>query len=289
MCLAQCYPPDDERSTFYAQEGLALSKEIGDIDGEASFLSFIGWIEFCRGNIALAVKLKKEAIACFELIGNREWAVRNRGELVYFLIASGDDRKALEQLEKMGKMARESKSQTPSIVCLTYQAYAAWTQREDALALRYCEEAQQRSKDFPESMKFMWHYVLGRVALSQGDLAQAATYLKKFFNLGINYYNWYARAFLALGALAAKEGQMQRAVLLLSAQRILNPWCLKSVSPLELNENEQALAAARAALGEEAFTAAWEAGRMMTTEQVTQYAMEGFTDAPNHDGEVNQT
>ena len=46
------------------------------------------------------------------------------------------------------------------------------------------------------------------------------------------------------------------------------------MSAKERAEHDQAVAAARAALGEEAFAAAWEEGKRMTLEQVVNYALD---------------
>ena len=43
--------------------------------------------------------------------------------------------------------------------------------------------------------------------------------------------------------------------------------------PAELAEHDRSVAAARAGLGEEAFAAAWAAGRAMSLEEVTTFAL----------------
>nr|HMN62412.1 hypothetical protein [Anaerolinea sp.] len=53
-------------------------------------------------------------------------------------------------------------------------------------------------------------------------------------------------------------------------------WAHNVISPAEQEEYDQALAAVRADLGQTAFTAAWEAGRSMTEEQVGKFAGEVF-------------
>ena len=78
----------------------------------------------------------------------------------------------------------------------------------------------------------------------------------------------------ALGVLAAAEQQHRRAAVLFGAQMGLAEWTLNLMCPAERSEYEQALAAARAGLGEAGFAAAWEEGRSMTVEQVRQYAEE---------------
>jgi hypothetical protein len=52
-----------------------------------------------------------------------------------------------------------------------------------------------------------------------------------------------------------------------------------SFSPGDLADYEQDIAEARAAIGEEAFAAAWEQGRAMSLEQVVAYALEEDEDS----------
>ncbi len=87
------------------------------------------------------------------------------------------------------------------------------------------------------------------------------------------------RAIHALGVLAALEGRMQPSATLFGALDKLSQdryWgiFISSLCIAERREYEQALAAARAGLGDAAFSAAWEAGRAQDEEQVWQYAVD---------------
>ena len=53
-------------------------------------------------------------------------------------------------------------------------------------------------------------------------------------------------------------------------------WQKNLLSLAEREEFEQALASIHAALGEDAFTAAWEEGRAMTPQQAVAYALEDY-------------
>ncbi|HEX5809178.1 MAG TPA: hypothetical protein VFY25_10970, partial [Anaerolineales bacterium] len=47
-----------------------------------------------------------------------------------------------------------------------------------------------------------------------------------------------------------------------------------TISPRERTEHDQAIAAARAALGEHAFAAAWDEGKKMTLDEAIAYALQ---------------
>ena len=78
----------------------------------------------------------------------------------------------------------------------------------------------------------------------------------------------------AFAVLAAAQNQMERAARLLGAAENLYASIHFEMSAKERAEHDQAIASARAALGDEAFAAAWAEGRMMTMEQAIAFALE---------------
>jgi hypothetical protein len=67
---------------------------------------------------------------------------------------------------------------------------------------------------------------------------------------------------------------MQPAARLLGATEEVFENIRLGLSPRERSEHDEAVAAMRAALGEDAFTAAWEAGRELTPKQAIQELLE---------------
>ena len=134
---------------------------------------------------------------------------------------------------------------------------------------------------------FHAYYGLGRVAQSQDDYAAAHTYYEEMLNTKqqqINY-KWYwlktyacaiAYPLNAFAILAVVQNQMERASKLLSAAEALYPPLRFEMSARERAEHDQAIAAARAALREETFAAAWEEGKAMTLDQAIAYALEDY-------------
>jgi hypothetical protein len=74
---------------------------------------------------------------------------------------------------------------------------------------------------------------------------------------------------------AGARGAPERAARLLGAVQALRDAIGAPVPPEYRAAYERTAAAARAALGEEAFTAAWAAGRTLSWEQAVAYALEG--------------
>ena len=73
--------------------------------------------------------------------------------------------------------------------------------------------------------------------------------------------------------LAVEQNQMPRATRLFSAAEKLHAPLRFEMSARERTEHDQAIAVARAALGEEAFTAAYEEGKKMTLDEAVAYAL----------------
>jgi hypothetical protein len=196
------------------------------------------------------------------------------------LVEGGDYQEAMRQLEQVGKVAFEFKNRFLYLEHQKFWAYLAWDMGEFGLAAQYCREVLEFRESLPAIplMRAIYFYI--RICLSQGDLSQLKTSLREFFQRVTQPWQTF-KAIQVLGILAARGGQLQRAATLFGAQDLLweqggRYWY--RLTPRERSENEPALAAARAALGKEAFAAAWEAGRAMTDDQILQLARECIDD-----------
>ncbi len=76
-----------------------------------------------------------------------------------------------------------------------------------------------------------------------------------------------------LSGVAEREGRAERAARLLGAAAALREELGTPLSPIVQADHDHALNAARAALGEEAFEAAWTEGSEMTFEEAIAYAL----------------
>jgi hypothetical protein len=125
---------------------------------------------------------------------------------------------------------------------------------------------------------------LGRVAQSQNDYAAARTYYEEMLNIQRQRisYKWYwlksyacaiAYPLNAFAVLAIVQNQMERVSKLLSAAEALYPPLRFEMSAAERAEHDQAVVASRAALGKEAFMAAYEEGKKMSLDEAVAYAL----------------
>jgi DNA-binding CsgD family transcriptional regulator len=118
---------------------------------------------------------------------------------------------------------------------------------------------------------------LGMTELSRGNLKRAAASLEEVLSLMQGRGDRVAISYslLGLAGVAASRGHPARAARLWGAAEATREAAGFPLSPFTLAnyDYEGYLAAARAGLDEQSFAAAWAAGREMTPEQATEYAL----------------
>src|SRR5437764_8478473 len=117
---------------------------------------------------------------------------------------------------------------------------------------------------------------LGATATAQGDYEQAAALSREGVALCREMADergvvW---CFHCLAWALAGQGRSERAVRLLGAAEALLEAGASSPPPPMRASSEQTRGEMRVALGEEAFAAAWAAGRAMALEEAIQFALE---------------
>jgi len=118
-------------------------------------------------------------------------------------------------------------------------------------------------------------YTLGCVTLLSGDVARGQAYLTEGLAnyTAVQKRRGVAMCLEGLAAVALAQKQPERAARLLGAAAALREAGRHIPYPAEQSVIEQSLAAARAAVDEATFTAAWEAGRALTQEQAVAEAL----------------
>jgi tetratricopeptide (TPR) repeat protein len=120
---------------------------------------------------------------------------------------------------------------------------------------------------------------LGDLARQQGNYLQAAAqYGEALTQLhGNEARNEVAACLAGLAAVAWAEGDAQRAARLCAAAAAVHLPDI-TVTPTSVAESAAMIAAIRAAMGEEAFAAAWAAGQALTPDQAFALALESHTE-----------
>jgi predicted ATPase/transcriptional regulator with XRE-family HTH domain len=219
------------------EESIELYRLAGDAVGAVRALNTRGGVSYDQGHLAFAAALWAQSLAQARVAGDLGEAAHALGNLGEAYFQMGD---------------------------LT----AAATAHTEALAI-----AQRAGR---ADLQAMQHGNLGNVARERGDLRTATALQRQALVLK---HRLGARRQIAitledLASIAGAEGRGTRAAHLLGAASAIRDAIATPQPVPERTATEQAVAAARAALGEDAWNAAWTSGKALTLEQAMAYGLE---------------
>jgi predicted ATPase len=233
---------DYRQAIAYGEEGLALARGIGDEIHAARLLYLLGMIAHYEGDRDRAKSFYEEALGLVRGAYDTHLEAMLLNNLGDVVMAQNDPLAAQGRYEA---------------------ALAIWRERRDdwgiGIAILNLGHLALRSGDAPRAGGLYGEGLTMSVEL--GDRARIADYLN------------------AIGRLAAALGQWSSAARLLSAATALYHSLGIEQFPDHRGEHEQAVAAARAGLGDEAFTTAWDAGQVLEPEHAVTEAL-AVTAAP---------
>jgi tetratricopeptide (TPR) repeat protein len=278
-----------EQATKIYEESLAFAQDIGDRFWIACNIYNEGFIAWMRGDYIRATQKITDSLNSFHIIGHDWLAASSLHALGDITLAQGDDKSAFQWYEAELTFGQEAELHMSLALVYCGLGKVAWAQGDYELAAKRFEQGRgiSRESDFKHGT-FHALYGLGRVAQSQGDYATARAYYTDILEMQrqrispLFKWNWLktyvaavAYPLTALAAVASAQNQMKRAARLLSAAESLYIPLRFEMSARERAEHDEAIAASRAALGEEAFATAWEAGKKMTLDEAVAYALQG--------------
>jgi class 3 adenylate cyclase/tetratricopeptide (TPR) repeat protein len=218
-----------------SEEGLVLYRAIGDKLGIAAALTYLGKAVACQGNYGLARSLSEESLDLWRAIGNRHGIAFALEDLGFVAYNQGDYATARAFYDESLALLRALGDK------------------------RYIAEALED---------------LGNTAIEAGEFETARThYVESLLlaqEIGVKLLCAYD-----LNGLAAvvRSGAPQRTVRLVAAAETLRKAIDLAWQPNERRIYERTVAAARAALSEAAFAAAWAEGAAMSLDETVAYAL----------------
>jgi predicted ATPase/class 3 adenylate cyclase len=227
---------DYRHAALRGEEGLALARATGNRLYAASALSFLGWVAHYEGDRDRARARYVEALALAREAADAHLEAMILNNLGDTLAAEGDLRAAQARYE---------------------EGLAIWRPRGDqwgiGLALLN----------------------LGQLALRRGDTRHAGSLLHEGLTMSeeVGDRAGIADYLDAVGRLATATGQWETGARLLGAATALYRSLGVEQFPDHRGEHEHAVAAARVGLGDEAFTAAWDAGQVLLPEHAAAEAL----------------
>jgi non-specific serine/threonine protein kinase len=224
-----------EASRLVAQ-ALEMFQQLDDRRGIGWGFSFLGNVARARAELPQAVAYFEQAIAAFRATPEEVSVILPLAALGFTVCLLGEQPRASQLLQESVSLARESGSMGRLAIASIY---------------------------------------LGQVAYVQGDLERASAALQEGLRL---FREWdsawgMAECLEGLAVVAGSQGRFERAARLLGAAARLREAIGAPVHPVDRADHERTVAASEAALGPQAYAAAWQAGRAMIIDDVIDLAV----------------
>jgi tetratricopeptide (TPR) repeat protein len=266
---------------IHHEASLVLFREVGNRWAMGWVLSKLGRVALAQGNYGQATIMLERALALDQDLGDKFEIARMLNELGSVARSQGDYESATRLHTEALILFREEDSKFLIAYALRNLGLTALAQSHYEQAVKNFEEALSISKEADDKFEIAFVlYSMGRVAQAQGDSVTA----RKLNLEAIVFFRercapsdipeGVSHCLETFAILAVTHNQMDRATCLFSASETLYTPLRFEMSAKERAEHDEAIAVARATLGEEAFTAAWEAGQKMTLEQAVEYALQ---------------
>jgi non-specific serine/threonine protein kinase len=223
------------RSLF--EESLTLSRELVDKGQIALTLLRLAFAAFCQCDYPEAEALSEQSRMVFQDLGNASGVFRALNQLGHVARCQGNYGAARSYYEECLAFHRESGDTVAIAHCLHNLGHMARSEGNHGVAHALYTESLVRFQE--ERDKFALTYPLEGFA-----------------------------------GLAAAAGKPRRAAHLWGASEALRESIFVSLAPTDRAMNAPYMEAARIALGDEAFAAAWAEGRAMTPEEAVRVALE---------------
>jgi predicted ATPase/class 3 adenylate cyclase len=269
---------EDDRATALLEEGLALARELDDQILVATALNDLGNVAYERGDLDRAEPLYQESLALRRNAGSGSEIARSLNNLAAVAFARNEFDRACQMFAESLSLYREVGDRWGAAGAQSGVAVATHLQGDAPRAVELLEESRLLFREVGDRRsEAVTALNLANALRDTGDLPQAAVQygeaLGEFVDAGD--HQDVALVFLGLGGVMAGVGQFQSAARLLGAASVLKPGedlnsTEKSREAANLKAN---ISAIRSALGEEAFTAAWDAGRTLSLDAAVEVAL----------------
>jgi non-specific serine/threonine protein kinase len=257
-------------------DSLQRARRTKERDGQARALQNLAAIDYQEGDAAAARRGLEESLAVFRVLHDRMGMALVLG-MLGVVAGSQEDcayaRACFVEKQALWEQVGERSGIASALRDLGWLARREGSQAE---ARAHYLEALRLERDLGDGAGIAVTLAgLGDLARDQGDHVQAVALYTEGLALlrGSDVRNERAVCLEGLAAVAWMGGDAQRAARLCGAAAVRRLPDI-TLTPASLAGSAEVIAATRAALGEEAFAAAWTAGQAMSPEQAIAYAQE---------------
>ena len=258
-------------------EGLALLRQLGDKRQIGAALICLGLVALHQGDYPAARAQHEESLALSRELEDKRDIGLARMYLGLGALYRGDFPPAQALLEESLALFRELEDQWGTDTTLTLLGNLALAKGEYPVARARHEESLARCRELVDRLGIAEALNgLGTGACRQGDYRRAGGLYAESLTLcrTVGDTRLSAEVLEGLAGVAAAQGQAHTAAQLLGATDTLRAATAAPVPPPRRADYDRTVAAARAALGEDAFAVAWAAGQALPLAQATALALE---------------
>ena len=272
---------DYETTERLFSESLAIARQLGETRQIADVLNSLGWLHVLRGNTAEARVQLEESLRLFQRLADASWKATMLTRLGYLSFMEGDFSQAMALAGEGATIARVIGDQRVLADALVYQG----------LVQQYAGDLEQARRRFQESLPIARSFgdrhliamtlnLLGQLAVRHGTYDDARRFLAEGLRVAreVGNIRRQSLSLSAVASLASRRGEPSRALRLEGAARA----AAQSVGTARAQPAQAAvdveMAAARAALGETAGQAAFQAGQQLSLEQAVDEAISWLGD-----------
>lgn len=273
---------DYPATVSFAEESLAIWRQLGDRQGVASALIKLANAATEKGDYATASGYLEEALEIWREIGDKHGIGRALISLGWSALRSGDHHLAHRRLEEALALSRELGDTRSMGFELSGLGEIALRQGDYPRATQLMEESLELRRQLGNK----WGVgvslgMLGWLAMRERDWNRAVARLGESLKVRqeISDKGGSAWCLERLAGIAIVQGQAEKAVRLFGAAAALRASIGSVIDPVDQASYERNRGSLRAKLGPERFKAAWDEGSAMTIEQAIAYAL-GISGAP---------
>ncbi len=172
---------DLDRGQVLIEEGLALSRGLGNTAGIARFLNCLGWVDLDKGNYATARRFAEEALVLWKEVGDKESIASTLDLLGSVYESQGEPERARPLYDESLVLRRERGNKGGIADSLFLLAQEHFLAQGDPLTVRsLLEEGLALYREIGDRSRITDYFNLSaRLALSQGDVATARQFAEE--------------------------------------------------------------------------------------------------------------
>ncbi len=254
------------------EEQVRLLRQVGEPGEVAEALFPLAEHVSTHGEYARGQALFDEALQLFRQAGNELWVGGTLVHSAAWLWFTLGDLATMRQRFQQGQaLITKVGNRAWSAECLWVAALLALSEGEPERASSLAQESLSLYREMGDPWYSAWLlHLLGRIEIQRGEMPAARTYYQQSLVLNRQVGEKWMTPFNleGLAGVVATQGALRWAAQLWGAAEALREAIDVPRLPVDRVGYEQAVGAARAQLGEEAFASAWQEGWMMKLEQV---------------------